>query len=286
MPTLIITSSNKDAQINSFHPSENYGTLDYMNVGRYDNYTVFMSLIQYDISSIPAGVSITNAVMILSVISVYNTNVIDVVTPYRILEDWDEYTVNWSNAPLVDNNTFGSSVNLFSINKYSWDVTNLVKGWYTGLYPNYGMMLKSLQTRNYEAKTIATREYEDISKRPSLVITYEATNLFSLYGRLKKSDSQTVNTANIYMGGNIYDTSEMSIYSFFVKNNGINPAEIKLQISPNGEDWLDDSRPIVIDPGEIKVIVPYTYAHFSRLAYRSLYPGRNTSLMMWYQSHV
>ncbi|SHE48062.1 hypothetical protein SAMN02746089_00304 [Caldanaerobius fijiensis DSM 17918] len=286
MPTLIIPSSSKDAQINSRYPNENYGTLNYMNVGRYDNYTVFMALVQFDISSIPAGVSITNAVMTLNVISIYNTNIIDVVTPYRVTQDWDEYTVNWSNAPIVDDHTFGSSVNLFSINKYSWDVTNLVKGWYIGLYPNYGMMLKSLQTRNYEAKVIATREYEDISKRPSLIITYEATNLFTLYSRLKNSESQTVNTTDSYMGGNVYDTSEMSMYSFFVKNNGVNPAEVKLQISPNGEDWLDDSEPIVVAPGDIKAIVPYLYAHFSRLSYKSFNFGRNTNITIWYQAHV
>ncbi len=286
MPTLVIPSSSKDAQINSQHPTTNYGSLDNMGVGRYDNFSTLRALIQFDITSIPEGVSITSAVMTLNVVSIYNSSIIDVVTPYRVMQDWNEYTVNWVNGPTIDNNTFGGSVNLFSIGAYSWDVTNLVKGWYTGLYPNYGVMLRSLETRNFEAKIIATREYADISKRPSLTITYEATNLFSLYGRLKHSDTQTVVTSDSYAGGNVYNTSEMSMYTFFIKNNGMNPAKVKLQISPDGQNWLDGSESVVVLSGEMKALVPYIYAHYSRLSYKSLNNGEQTNITIWYQSHV
>jgi hypothetical protein len=52
---------------------------------------------------------------------------------------------------------------------YSFDVTNLVRGWVNGTLPNNGIMLRSPETSGPNLRFFSTREG---GNSPQLVITY------------------------------------------------------------------------------------------------------------------
>ena len=123
----------------------NSGDFTYMLAG-YDDYLsnleVVRSLVQFDLSGIPSGMSITNATL-----NVYYMDWHDyeyymrTITTYRISSSWSEMEVTWQNQPSYAE-AYGSAVIRSDDNwRYiSFDVTDLVHAWENGTYPNYGIM--------------------------------------------------------------------------------------------------------------------------------------------------
>lgn len=68
-----------------------------------------------------------------------------------------------------------------------------------------------------------------------------------------------------------FDSSQQSLYSYYVKNNNsTNPITFKLQVSPTttAAYYTDDSpTPISVDGGEMAVLVPKYYLNYTRLFY-------------------
>lgn len=77
------------------------------------------------------------------------------------------------------------------------------------------------------------------------------------------------------------DVSELTTYSYVIKNRGLTPVLIHLEIGPDGTNWVADSMDIELFPGELKVFVPQFFLRFSRVAYRS---SNSTSLTIWFQA--
>jgi len=76
-------------------------------------------------------------------------------------------------------------------------------------------------------------------------------NLLSATIRSFTEYSETATTTDTYTGSTAQDVSTMATYTMFVKNTGAtNSATVKLQISPNNTDWLDDSAEVTLNPGD------------------------------------
>jgi hypothetical protein len=160
-----------DAWTNQNAPTTNYGNDPSLYLGReqgrispYELHT----LVAFDISSLPAGVSIVKATLRLYQIG-YTGELRYAVATGVITERWLESGVNWNNQPAAisvgDPPVFLSSLDGWK----EWDVTNAVAGWVADTRKNYGFMLagdpQTLGSRIFESK-------ESQKNIPQLVIEY------------------------------------------------------------------------------------------------------------------
>jgi hypothetical protein len=161
------------------------------------------ALVQFDLSSIPAGATITGATLRMQVTrtisSTYQFNV------YRMLASWGEGAsgagspggrgapaapgdVTWNYRFFGDPSTawatpggdfdpaIVSSTMIGSVGSYSWSGPGLASGvqaWLDGTVPNDGWMITSnLEFLTTIAKRLASRENSTPSFRPTLIVDY------------------------------------------------------------------------------------------------------------------
>jgi hypothetical protein len=138
-------SPTADAMVLQGFPGSNFGSYSYLEVG-YDHCEsdqVARSLIQFDLSSIPAWTPISSARLYF-----YNGGYCDyanrnhTVTAYRNTGSWSEMGVTWNNKPAFAGASGSVSVPSMSYGWRSIDVTALVRGWVNGGYANYGLTLR------------------------------------------------------------------------------------------------------------------------------------------------
>lgn len=137
-----------DTTLDQAQPNTNFWSAtggDALRVG-YDTGGIKRGLLRFNLSSIPAGSTITSANLRLyygywfDYSGYYRT-----VTAYRVTEPWLEELVTWNNRP-GSAESYGH-VNLIAgtqgdFHYYDWDVTGLVQAWVNGSYPNHGILLR------------------------------------------------------------------------------------------------------------------------------------------------
>jgi uncharacterized repeat protein (TIGR01451 family) len=165
-----------DACILEGYSSTNFGPTDDMWVG-YDDYLDpdgkrARSLIQFDTSAIPAGAPVDSAVLRVYLVQSYDyPDRTRTVTAYGIDEAWSESSVTWGNRPDYADAYGSASVTHADWDWYSFDVTDLVRGWVNGSLPNHGVMLRGPEFSGSDSswRSFSTREGD---YDPELVITY------------------------------------------------------------------------------------------------------------------
>lgn len=99
--------------------------------------------------------------------------------------------------------------------------------------------------------------------------------------------SEAVSTATAYTGSTARDVSEQSTYTFAIKNTGTTyTATVKVQISPDNVEWIDDSAETVVNTATTVALVASKFLRYARIAYKSTTAGSDTSLTIWYQAQV
>jgi C1A family cysteine protease len=135
-----------DATVLSGAPGTNFGSATDMWVG-YDlcyGGKTSRSLIRFDVSDIPAGTSISQAKMYLRLVnSCYRNAGSYTVTTYRAKSSWSSSSVTWNNQPGYGESYGSASVSATEGGWYSFDVTNLLRGWVNGSASNYGIVLRA-----------------------------------------------------------------------------------------------------------------------------------------------
>jgi hypothetical protein len=129
-------------------------------------------LLRFDLSSIPAGTTVTSATLYLyeGGIKTGQTTYI-----YRVISDWNESTANW-NTWSVPGGDFDSSTAYFAYLPeqnncmLTIDITNLVQAWANGTYNNYGLLLYSTGPNHIISYT--SKEDADSTRWPKLDIVY------------------------------------------------------------------------------------------------------------------
>ena len=90
---------------------------------------------------------------------------------YRNTASWDESTVTYNSQPSYDGQIFASlSISDLQLELYrEWDVTQLVRGWIAGNYPNYGLRVSPTDIFNQRPYLISSDEANP-NERPYLKV--------------------------------------------------------------------------------------------------------------------
>ncbi|MBU0498072.1 MAG: DNRLRE domain-containing protein, partial [Candidatus Thermoplasmatota archaeon] len=139
---IIILYPTDDTRIVVGVPNNNYGAstaTSVRNEGSGGNWE-WDPLIRFDLSSAPSNITILNAYINLYYYKKKDNNPAGHdLTLYRITSDWDEMTVTWNTQPTYapTPTTYATVPSAPSV-WMSWDVTNDILNYQSGIYTNYG----------------------------------------------------------------------------------------------------------------------------------------------------
>lgn len=95
-----------------------------------------------------------------------------------------------------------------------------------------------------------------------------------------------VTTIDAYSVTDVYDVSQQTMATFFVKNTGSNPATVKLIISPDDVYYTDDGGEVAVPVGYMIPLQTSIYSRYARVAYKSAAAGNPTTLLITFQGLV
>ncbi|MCX8128661.1 MAG: DUF6385 domain-containing protein [Clostridia bacterium] len=98
------------------------------------------------------------------------------------------------------------------------------------------------------------------------------------------NQTENVTTTDTYTGATARDISLQSSLTFFVNNTGSNPANVKVQISPDNTLWIDDSSEFTIAASEAKAYSTNKFANHARVTLKSANAGSATQVTVIYQA--
>ena len=102
----------------------------------------------------------------------------------QLAADWDPYTVKWNNKP-YSNNIIKDYMTLTPQTDTSQfrsvEITDLVRGWYSGEYPNYGMSLSTDKTTASKAWFYSIHYTGYTAARPIMTVTYRNMSGYENY---------------------------------------------------------------------------------------------------------
>lgn len=202
-------TAGKDAMIYKGSPTNNYGVHPNIFAGK--GAEVFRGLLQFDVSSIDSGVTVTAGTVSLYCTGGGNVAARDVKF-HRLLVDWTEggqsgasgvcnwnqrmTSTNWgaaggqSGTDYAATATATTSVSAYTT-WYDWDILADVQAWVGGTATNYGNFLIGDEVNYFKA--FASSDYTtDTTLRPKLSVTYTAGSTgvpkhFLHYARLRSN---------------------------------------------------------------------------------------------------
>ncbi|MFC1742153.1 DNRLRE domain-containing protein, partial [Nanoarchaeota archaeon] len=163
-----------DAFIDEKTGDTNYGVSDEMRIDDRTSNTK-RGMITWNLSSIPPGATVTNAVMELYKYAGSGSDIpLEIM---RINESWNETAVTWNTRPDNDTLSYNSTLVTGLLQWYAWNITTLVAEWHNGTYPNYGLYVKAsienAGTANNLKRFYSSDYVADPLLRPRINITYE-----------------------------------------------------------------------------------------------------------------
>lgn len=173
-PTVTIQpdgTAGKDATIHGNAFNGNYSGSNLEVGGDTGGSDTYRSLIQFDLSAIPTGSSISAATMILLMWS-QQSGIVSTIQLNEILQSWGETTVTWGNQPTI-NATPTSTLQSIGVTNHNFDVRTIVGEWVSGNKINNGLMLKNQSESTASTrKSFRSSDTTSAGDRPKLSITY------------------------------------------------------------------------------------------------------------------
>ena len=314
MSIITLIQTFDDVYIDSSQPDKNFSQSAVLRVGKQGNGTLQRSLLKCDLSFIPPGSKIISSN--LNVYLDYDASEMEIegtIIPYAITDSWDVSTVTWNNQPEVSNSIRGFATSLSIPGYYCFMITDFVERWVNQGLANNGIVLKVDEKNIDENKHFVSSDetlIENQSLKPVFVIQYEPLPLdqykpvsLAQENTIPREDAipeedtvieapvntktditeqsadinhEEVTTSDEYQTTMIRDTSGMARVIFFVNNLSENLADVGIEVGSDGVNFLRQSyEPI---PRGLEIFMPYYYAPYTRLYYKSNIEGEHTTL--------
>ncbi len=201
---------NKDAQVISVAPTFNNGSSPYFS-GEWQTPTQeVQSLMQFDLSSVPANSIIVSAQLTLTGYNHWPPSGSDnSCYLQKLTSSWEESTVTWNTRPgYTATSQIGIAPSTSSTQNYTMDVKSWVSDWVNGISTNYGFILKRQTSTFLGALAFNSRDCTDPTKRPKLVIQCIPTDLFTI-------GTGTITTPDIWSPFAYSNRNKKSQYLYF-----------------------------------------------------------------------
>jgi len=214
-----------DTMISTDSKDFNYNEFEFLEAGvrRLDGLDIIKrTLLKFDLPKIGTSSQIVQANLHLTNWYALNFSAdYQMVDVHRITKNWDETTATWNNmynqydsrieATSSCIRSFLDENQYLNVNDSYWDITQLVKQWYSGI-PNYGILLKSHNevyvTDLYPVFFSSQTSLGENSLKPSLEIRYRNNNGIESYMNYQ---SQTITNGVIYE--NIFNGNMIGTFS-------------------------------------------------------------------------
>ncbi len=169
-----VINVTKDAMISSASANTNYGNTDYLLMSSFanlNNSVIARSLVQVDLSGIPANAVIVSAQLNLSS-NVHIGNYLSLLIQ-RATESWSENLVTWNNQPSTTTSGQIICSSLGGANSDCViDVTNFAQNWHINQYENHGILLRLFLETPTNQLQYYSSDYSNTAKRPTISIKY------------------------------------------------------------------------------------------------------------------
>ncbi|HPA27817.1 MAG TPA: M6 family metalloprotease domain-containing protein [Acidobacteriota bacterium] len=168
---LLIQPSSADSYVNQSVPAANYGS-EAAVYARSRVSQAERALVEFDLSSVPAGSIINSATLELYATTVSGGSLtLDV---HKVTGTWTESGVTWNNMPAFGSAAEASVAAGTSAGWKIWDVSSAVQDWVDGPASNYGFIVKGNTENAKSAITYALASKEDgtPTRRPILRINF------------------------------------------------------------------------------------------------------------------
>jgi RHS repeat-associated protein len=235
---------------------------DYLFIGNHTEFGKTRSLLKWVLPTIP-NAEVVDAQIGLSQ---YDSKGETAVNLHRITSSYDTTKVTWATQPSYSP-ALESSMSIFTSNGwYEYvNATNLVKGWYAGSFPNYGVLMKygdsqegTVGRKEFRATEWINPDGSNI-ENPKLVITYRPKELLGMTDYWKYTpdlfEGEGTAVVNVINGNMVYDIGLLSLTS---KSNSFD-LELVYNSRSNYQDsfgygWsFSDQRRLII-PADKKIV--------------------------------
>lgn len=171
-PTITVTGSSctYDSYVSSRYPATNYYLNSYLRTGRDDDYYVRRTYIKFDLPANIGANAVTSAYVKIKKYSGATPS----VKAYRCTGSWASSTVTWNTKPGYTTEESSAAATLLSDNWYGLYVKEIVQGWLSGGYQNYGLVLKDETEAGTTQWTTFYSSDAPSPNKPELHIAYSA----------------------------------------------------------------------------------------------------------------
>lgn len=233
---------------------------------------VFQSLICFDITALPACLTILHGTLNLFVLENTCTYVEPVIDVHQIFSPWcKRKAILFNNIPAAS-----AAVIENKDCKLTFDITSLLTDWYSGASANLGVLL---QLRNQQEPGLigfCGNSAFDSRCWPFLEVTF-LERLPGENGCQSLDEDEKVTTGN-----RVLTTTKLNVqpfnYTYYVINTGKQSARIALELSPDGINWMQDVPPQIVEPGAMITMIPGVITRFACLTFQSAIPDQHTVL--------
>ncbi|MDV3426779.1 MAG: DNRLRE domain-containing protein, partial [Bacillota bacterium] len=201
-----------DAHVSLGYPNSNYYQSTILKTGYGSSSLTNRSYIKFTLPALKTGDMVTNARLYLALYTANSTA--GQINVHKVNADWSSSTITWNNKPSYNSNIEDYDiVSGSSGSQFNWNITGIVKQWYT-TGNNYGLMLKNNNesTGYYEyLSSDCSSSYATI--RPCAVIYYINNSGLESYWTYHSQDMGRAGTGyvNDYNGNLILTHDDASL---------------------------------------------------------------------------
>jgi YD repeat-containing protein len=240
-PTVNNWDVQRDTFISSANPTTSYSSNTSMETGYDSTFGSTRSLVEFYLPSLPSDSKITSATFSAYQSNADTTNVS--VDLYRVTSAWTS-SATWNSQPTVGSTPESTVTSNTSSAYWQWNITQLMKDWYSGAQSNYGIMLKQ--------QNEGTSPYRDFNTVNSPTNTPEISINYTIDGiGLEDYWGYSRDGVNVSNGNLVLQDTDVSIpgrgipVSVTRTYNSRKSAEAGIF----GYGWVTNLEPHLIDPG-------------------------------------